>query len=71
MYESLFGSPQERELKLKKNGFLKKKNHETHYLTLNTNNKHNKELLNFPGSQVVKTSCFQGRVCGFDIWSGN
>lgn len=33
MYESLFGSPQERELKLKKNGFLKK-NHETHYLTL-------------------------------------
>lgn len=47
MYESLFGSPQERELKLKK----KKK---THYLTLNTNNKRNKELLKFPGSQVVK-----------------
>ena len=70
MYESLFGSPQERELKLKKKKKVSKKN-ETHYLTLNTNNKHNKELLNFRGSQVVKTLYFQDRVCRFDIWSGN
>ena len=28
-------------------------------------------FLDFPGGPVVKTPCFQGRECEFDLWSGN